>query len=711
MKRVYWILLCFVFAISAKADSDLLHEYIPDVSPNEADRAISADSEPYPTIAYNKRLIAMPGDSPVASDRPSRANTTTAASYSPLAKVAQTSRFTPDRITEFKGSLSYYDSFNPSIAPFKRVTALGRVSLAKDGKTPILELSSGIQRDLSLEDLDADPPDARPRDRFWGDVLLDFSGGPVARLPSVSPESRIFLLHSVPRTHLKIKKDEDDNYYAKAVDNQHPKSVRLRFLTDAPRSYFSTPVPLLSTTLLEKEVVELPRSIKTEALNFAKDLGLTRADDLRKVVHTLTGHFRSFEESATGLSNTGDIYLDLVRGLRGVCRHRAYGFVITAQALGVPARFLMNEAHSWVEVKLPGLGWMRIDLGGAARRVEAHGLADKVAYWPVWPDELPRPASFVEAYREANQGRNSAMTMRAETLLGRWVPEPSASDHARSDSPLKKPAHEARSAIERAKTAMPKKSVSIQVDQKRVAVLRGRPVKISGRLLAGDATGLGGLEVEVALAVSKPAGKLLLGVIESNPDGGFAGLFPVPTELPVGDYQLIVTILIRGKDAREQEPIEQNEADAADDTTAPKKRSGESRNETESRGSTGQNCQEDPLVDTVDETTVDESERRSVELAPHAFFKITAVDKASGLPVSGARLETINHISFITDINGVIAFYEPGLMETTVYFFVSHRDYEVPPDYFGCSGKQHKIFARAERRAQLRFQDSDRFGR
>jgi transglutaminase-like putative cysteine protease len=41
--------------------------------------------------------------------------------------------------------------------------------------------------------------------------------------------------------------------------------------------------------------------------------------------------------------------LDLARGKRGVCRHRAYAFVIVAQALGIPARFVQNEAHAWVE--------------------------------------------------------------------------------------------------------------------------------------------------------------------------------------------------------------------------------------------------------------------------------------------------------------------------------------------------------------------------
>jgi hypothetical protein len=212
--------------------------------------------------------------------------------------------------------------------------------------------------------------------------------------------------------------------------------------------------------------------------------------------------------------------------------------VITAQALGVPARLLQNEAHSWVEVKLPGLGWMRIDLGGAAQRVEAHGTKDKEAYWPVWPDELPRPQRFEEAYGAATQVANSgAVSTRADVLVGRWVPE-----SPRLANGEKEGATRPR-VLTKVQERLAKMGVSLQIDQKRVSVLRGKTLRVSGRVLAADSRMIRDLDIEVSLAVSHPAGTIRLGVTKSRGDGAFAAGFGVPADIPVGDYRLIVKIL------------------------------------------------------------------------------------------------------------------------------------------------------------------------
>ncbi len=541
MVQLLWIILCFFFAMGAKADSQLLHEYIPNVRPNEADRAISADPDAAPAILYNGRPIEMPPDMPVGGDKRAPLAAATNDRRSQIALDQRINRFFPDRTTEFKGSLSYYDVFNPSIAPFKRTTTLGVVRLADDGKTPVLDRLDTTRRSVPIDDMHTDPPDPRPRDRFWGDVFLDFSSSAIAPMPSVSPESRILFVDTAPRTALRFEKDGDDNFYAVALDNPRPTRVRLRFITDSPRSYFGTAIPQLASTVLEREISPLPKTISSRANAFAREIGLARGDDLKKVIHTLTRHFRSFEEAATTPSNTGDIYSDLVRGSKGVCRHRAYGFAITAQALGVPARMLQNEAHSWVEVKLPGLGWMRIDLGGAAQRVEAHGTRDKTAYWPAWPDELPRPKRFEQSYRAATQITDGAPSTRTEQLVGRWVPEsPSVSNDVNKSS-------DKRPVQLQVQKRLAKMGVSLRIDQKRVSVLRGKTLSITGRVMAADSRLIRDLNVEVSLAVSQPAGKIRLGVTKSRDDGVFATDFRVPADIPVGDYRLIVKI--RGEDA------------------------------------------------------------------------------------------------------------------------------------------------------------------
>lgn len=69
----------------------------------------------------------------------------------------------------------------------------------------------------------------------------------------------------------------------------------------------------------------------------------------------------------------------------------------------------------------------------------------------------------------------------------------------------------------------------------------------------------------------------------------------------------------------------------------------------------------------------------------HQFFRITV--KADGAPLRGAHLRTVNEIDLVSDDNGVVAFYEPGLMGQEVYFSVTHPGYEMAADGFGNRGK------------------------
>jgi hypothetical protein len=75
----------------------------------------------------------------------------------------------------------------------------------------------------------------------------------------------------------------------------------------------------------------------------------------------------------------------------------------------------------------------------------------------------------------------------------------------------------------------------------------------------------------------------------------------------------------------------------------------------------------------------------------HKFFKITVKDATSGAPIPGATLTTVNKIVLTSDKNGVVAFYEPGLMGQDVYFEVKHPGWEMPADAFGGHGKALKV--------------------
>lgn len=72
-------------------------------------------------------------------------------------------------------------------------------------------------------------------------------------------------------------------------------------------------------------------------------------------------------------------------------------------------------------------------------------------------------------------------------------------------------------------------------------------------------------------------------------------------------------------------------------------------------------------------------------------FCIQVVDKATGRGVPLVELRTTNEIRFVTDSNGLVAFDEPGLMDQTVFFYVSGHGYTFPKDGFGIQGKALEV--------------------
>lgn len=85
---------------------------------------------------------------------------------------------------------------------------------------------------------------------------------------------------------------------------------------------------------------------------------------------------------------------------------------------------------------------------------------------------------------------------------------------------------------------------------------------------------------------------------------------------------------------------------------------------------------------------------------PGDYFGIQVVDEATGRGVPLVELRTVNNIRYVTDSNGFVAFREPGLMDQTVFFYVTSHGYEYPADGFGFRGKALEV--RPGGRAELR---------
>lgn len=68
------------------------------------------------------------------------------------------------------------------------------------------------------------------------------------------------------------------------------------------------------------------------------------------------------------------------------------------------------------------------------------------------------------------------------------------------------------------------------------------------------------------------------------------------------------------------------------------------------------------------------------------YFSIKVVDGQTGRGVPLVELKTTNETTYYTDSNGIVAFYEPGLMDQVVYFSIRSDGYEFPADFLGSRG-------------------------
>ncbi len=73
------------------------------------------------------------------------------------------------------------------------------------------------------------------------------------------------------------------------------------------------------------------------------------------------------------------------------------------------------------------------------------------------------------------------------------------------------------------------------------------------------------------------------------------------------------------------------------------------------------------------------------------YFKIRVVDRQTGRGVPLVELRTVNNVRLYTDSAGVVAFHEPGLMNTRVFFRVASHGYEFAKDGFGYPGVQLQV--------------------
>jgi hypothetical protein len=278
--------------------------------------------------------------------------------------------------------------------------------------------------------------------------------------------------------------------------------------------------------------------VERDALRFARELGLSRETAVDEALRTLANHFRSFEESREPPHDTGNIYLDLARNRRGVCRHRAYAFVITAQALGIPSRFVQNEAHAWVEVKVQDVGYLRLDLGGAAEGLDPHSTDDRPMYRPEVTDPWPRPLAYQESYSRAAEVAKQRETAQGKSSSGGL--ETGGQTRSRSDRALKPTLALGQGDNAQALIDDDREPLLLRITRYVPEVMRGSVLEVDGVAQSLSGAPVEGLRVEVSLAEPSGPSAVLLGVSVTSANGQFRGAFAIPPDLDPADYALVV---------------------------------------------------------------------------------------------------------------------------------------------------------------------------
>lgn len=470
------------------------------------------------------------GELPMSSGAPSPAT------------LGRADRFRPDLATdEFPEHLHYTSTFEPSVAPFKRVSSL-------DG------VGRGYELTIASRTLVEVPVGGRPeagRELFWGSVAVSFRPGEPAPIPSVAPGARILSVRSTPGAVVRFYRDGADNYYA---TSDLEGLVRLVFVMDAPSSYFGGPLPPTATAEAVPTALRpvLPGPERAAALRVARTLGLDPAAPIARNLPRLVTYLRSFVPSPLEVGPGQDPYVTLALGRRGVCRHRAFVFVVTAQALGLPARLVTNEAHAFAEVWLPGTGWRRIDLGGAGPLADptAEGLRHEPAEadpipWPPGerssstphrPDGPRAPASGAgapsDAPGESGPGRLQPLAVRPAEGPPRVVPGEGPPVEGGPD------AGPAPAPVEAVPRPAPARVV---VEDHSPQVLRGEAVLVSGRVEGAAGAGARA-RVSIGLRRADGAEAVALGTVVADGAGAFRARLAVPADLPAGDYSITATL-------------------------------------------------------------------------------------------------------------------------------------------------------------------------
>lgn len=479
----------------------------------------------FPAVLETESGI-VPAPSPARNADPS----TTAYGGSSTPNSAD-STYRIDRNTTRPSLVNYDDPFTPPITPFKRLFAYDAVD-------------EDFELFVSNKELSEVPLGGHARDgedQFYADLFVDLAADSPVRIPSVGPHTRILRAQLEPPTSFKIEQDGAENWFIRADKRMR---ARLMLQLSVPRAVFGSPFARVSWGRLAKYVRPLPEPMQQAANKVLGTLGLSDQLAPREALVRLVNHFRSFKPSeALPAAESGvELYTELTLSQKGVCRHRGYAFVITALALGLPARFVRNEAHAWVEV-YDGELWHRIDLGGAASQLQSE-QDTRVA-----PHHAPEdPFEWPEGSESALDMASGAATQNSQGAprSGGSAHQPSQGDVTRETQQTAEVGTDSTAEGDTAEETAPdqgtvdrRPKTLLDFDFAETSTRRGAALRLQGTARAGDDP-CAFARVDVVLE-PKDGQRVTIGSLPTDEAGHFTGSVTVPLSIDVGHYVLTLT--------------------------------------------------------------------------------------------------------------------------------------------------------------------------
>ena len=512
--RIY-ALAVLAFAIPAHADGPVLHEYIaPDAAEDLRMGATTQDGAMPAAIDTRSGVLAAPTE---PRTNPAASQVAYGGSATPDSIDAS---YRIDRDTSRPDAVRYDDPFIPAVTPFKRLYAY-------DGLDEGFEL---VVHDKQLRKLTIGG-EARPDDdQFYGDLFVDIVPGVPVRIPSVGPGARALVARAEPALHFELQRDGADNWF---IVGDARKRVRLVLELAIARRAFGSEFGEVSWSELARGLPGLPAAARTSANEVLNAAGISQAQRPAEAARVLVNYFRTFAPSddAPRASSGSALYSELALSKKGVCRHRAYAFVITALALGIPARMVRNEAHAWVEIS-DGLQWHRVDLGGAASHLDYEQHSSEHQHQPpADPYQWP-PGS------EAGE----SLTAQA---AGSGAPKSDSPGAATSGAPASARAPRTAAPSSSAKSDPPtprddpqtKNEIAISSEDRELR--RGARFHVTGVARTEHAV-CANTRVDIALR-DKAGAEHWLGALATDQSGRYDGRVALPFDLEVGDYAVVAS--------------------------------------------------------------------------------------------------------------------------------------------------------------------------